>query len=98
MFGGVSVEPNQLDIFKDVPVEPKQLELFAYPPSPPPPGQLEMFPEQKFRSNRRDEFVMNAEELRAWKAQIFEYQQKTRIKPPNQQTALFDLPRLLRCA
>lgn len=83
-------KPHQLDLFKDTPVEPKQLELFQYPPPPPPPGQIELFPSKQFKSKRRDEFVMSTEGLQQWKAQIFEYQQKTRIKPPNQQTALFD--------
>ncbi len=86
-------KPHQLDLFKDTPVEPKQLELFQYPPPPPPPGQIELFPSKQFKSKRRDEFVMSVEELQQWKTQIFEYQQKTRSKPPNQQTALFDLPR-----
>lgn len=87
------MKPKQLDLFKDTPVEPRQLELFAYPPPPPPPGQMELFPSKKFRSKRRDEFVMSAEELQQWKAQIYDYQQKVREAPPVQQTALFDLVR-----
>lgn len=86
------MEPHhQLDLFKNVPVEPKQLELFAYPPPPPPPGQLEMFPEQKFRSKRRDELVMSVEELAEWKGQIYNYQMRSRETPPAKQAALFDL-------
>ena len=85
------MEPNQLDLFKNVPVEPKQLELFAYPPPPPLPGQMELFPSKQFKSKRCDEFVMNAQELAEWKEQITTYQQKVRKTPPAQQTALFDL-------
>jgi hypothetical protein len=85
------VEPNQLDLFKDTPVEPEQLELFAYPPPPPPPGQVELFPSKKFKTKRRDEFVMSADELQRWKSQIINYQQKARETPPIQQAALFDI-------
>jgi hypothetical protein len=92
VFGNVFVEPNQLDLFKDTPVEPQQLELFAYPPPPPPPGQVELFPSKKFKTKRRDEFVMSADELQRWKSQIINYQQKTRETPPPQQAALFELP------
>ena len=86
------MEPNQLDLFKDIPVEPEQLELFAYPPPPPPPGQVELFPSKQYKSKRRDELVMSAEELQRWKTQIVNYQQKARETPPPQQAALFDLP------
>lgn len=86
------MESNQLDLFKDVPVEPKQLELLEYPPPPPPPGQLEMFPGKKFKTKRRDELLMNAQELEGWKTQIISYQQKVRHQPEATQTTLFDLP------
>ncbi|MEM1394316.1 MAG: hypothetical protein AAGG00_13680 [Cyanobacteria bacterium P01_H01_bin.150] len=86
------MEPNQLDLFKDTPVEPQQLELFAYPPPPPPPGQVELFPVKQYKTKRRSELVMSAEELEQWKAQIINYQQKARETPPAQQAALFDLP------
>ncbi|MGB3638849.1 MAG: GIY-YIG nuclease family protein [Rivularia sp. (in: cyanobacteria)] len=85
------MESNQLDLFKDTPVEPKQLELFAYPPPPPPPGQLEMFPGKKFKTKRRNDFVMSDEELQRWKLQIINYQQKVRETPPAQQAELFEL-------
>jgi hypothetical protein len=84
-------EPNQLDLFKDNPGEPRQLELLVYPP-PPPDGQLELFPGKKYKSKRRDEFVMNAEELGQWKGQILEYQMRSRTSSPARQAALFDLP------
>jgi hypothetical protein len=86
-------EPHQLDLFNDNPGEPRQLELFAYPPPPPPDGQLELFPTKKYKSLRRNEVVMSAEELAAWKTQICEYQQKVRTTPASEQTALFDLER-----
>ncbi len=89
------LEPHQLDLFKDTPVEPKQLELFEYPPPPPPPGQLEMFPGKQFRTKRRDEFVMSADELQQWKEQIYYYQHKARETPPPQQAALFDITQWL---
>ena len=86
------MESNQLDLFRDVPIEPKQLELLEYPPPPPPPGQIEMFSGKKFKTKRRDELLMNVEELKAWKTRIISYQQKVRHQPPATQTTLFDLP------
>lgn len=86
------MEPDQLNLFRDVPVEPQQLELFAYPPPSPPPGQVELFPSKQYKSKRRSELVMSAQELQRWKTQILNYQQKTRETPPPQQAALFDLP------
>ena len=91
MFGGVFVEPNQLDLFKDTPVEPRQLELFAYPPPPLPPGQVELFPSKEYKSKLCDEFVMSAEELQRWKTQILDYQMRSRNTPAPQQAALFDI-------
>jgi hypothetical protein len=85
------MEPNQLDLFNN-PGENRQLELFSYSPPSPSDGQLELFSSKKFKSKRRDELVMSAEELGQWKAQIYDYQQKTRIAPPTQQASLFDLP------
>lgn len=86
-------EPHQLDLFNDNPGEPRQLELFVYPPPPPTNGQLELFPTRKYKSHRRNEVVMSALELEAWKNQVCEYQQKVRTTPASEQTALFDLPR-----
>jgi hypothetical protein len=90
--GSSMAEPHQLDLFNDNPGEPRQLELFAYPPPPPRNGQLELFPSKKYKSKRHDELVMNSEELQQWKAQILEYQMRSRTVPPSQQTTLIELP------
>ncbi|RUS93782.1 hypothetical protein DSM106972_095410 [Dulcicalothrix desertica PCC 7102] len=87
---------RQLDIFSDNGIEqgqPRQLELPLEQSAPPPsPGaQLELFPDKKFRARRSKELVMDVDALQRWKNQILEYQQQTRVTPPTEQTALFDL-------
>ncbi|MBE9212313.1 GIY-YIG nuclease family protein [Plectonema cf. radiosum LEGE 06105] len=50
-----------------------------------------MFPGQKFCTKRRDELVMNAEELQRWKTQILDYQMRSRTTPAPTQTTLIEL-------
>ncbi|MBD1804077.1 GIY-YIG nuclease family protein [Microcoleus sp. FACHB-SPT15] len=54
--------------------------------------QLDLFNNATFRTTlRQEQLLMDADALRQWKAQIFNYQKQVRESQPPQQTRLFDL-------